>query len=162
MPVKYKFRWTNTLLCIFLSFWYSNQILDNYSECPFQKHAPIERKSVLVTAWSKSKCVVVSLAVRRRTKGCYNVTMPLRYKLRREITYDFSVGNIVKTNTNVFCARCFSFVFFFVYFCSILLWCLHISPYTKEAIPHFINSARDLMFLHCTTDSLRNVFGVNE
>lgn len=85
--------------------------------------------------------------------------MPLKAskdtKLQRETTYESSVENIVKTNTNVFlralcfhcfcCCCCCCFLSFLV--CASLLLLLRILyfvstfiQYTAEVIPHFINN----------------------
>lgn len=92
-----------------------------------QSKCMVAESWILVADTQMYKRVVVSLAVKRWTEGCYNVTMPLKAskdtKMQRKTVYEFSVGNSMKTNTNVFCARCVANVFYFsaILGCTLLL-----------------------------------------
>lgn len=119
----------------------------------------------MILVHGKRKCehVVVSLAVKRWTEGCYNVTMPLKAskdtKLQRETQRTKSVLGTSWKLTPMYFARVVFPLFFFLSL-SLFFWFVppsffyvfsisspHFIQYTAEVIPHFINNAAPCFYI---------------
>lgn len=114
---------------------------------------------ILVTDMRMCKHVVVSLAVKRWTEGCYNVTMPLKASKDTKCKEKQRTNLVLRTSwklTPMYFARVvFLLLFFFLssssFYSAVLCFALLLLrllyflstfiQYMVKVIPHFINNA---------------------